>query len=391
MVMKMEKTFLGYRRENGRVGVRNHVLILPLDDISNAACEAVANNIKGTLAIPHPYGRLQFGADLELTFRTLIGTGCNPNVAAVVVIGIEPNWTGKVVEGIAQTGKPVAGFSIEQNGDINTIAKASRKAKEFVQWATEVQREECPVSELWVAVKCGESDTTSGLASNPTVGNFIDKMDAWGATTCFGETSEITGAEQVVCQRAISPEIGEKFLQTWQHYNEFILENKTNDLSDSQPTKGNIEGGLTTIEEKAFGNVQKIGKKTKFIDVLEPAETPSRGSGLYFMDTSSAAAECVTLQAAAGFVVHLFPTGQGNVIGNPIIPVLKLTANPRTVRTMGEHVDLDVSGILRKELTMDMAGDALIHETLRICNGRYTAAEALGHREFVITKLYRSA
>ena len=389
--MKTEKTFLGYRRENGRVGVRNHVLILPLDDISNAACEAVANNIKGTLAIPHPYGRLQFGADLELTFRTLIGTGCNPNVAAVVVIGIEPNWTGKVVEGIAQTGKPVAGFSIEQNGDINTIAKASRKAKEFVQWATEVQREECPVSELWVAVKCGESDTTSGLASNPTVGNFIDKMDAWGATTCFGETSEITGAEQVVCQRAISPEIGEKFLQTWQHYNEFILENKTNDLSDSQPTKGNIEGGLTTIEEKAFGNVQKIGKKTKFIDVLEPAETPSKGSGLYFMDTSSAAAECVTLQAAAGFVVHLFPTGQGNVIGNPIIPVLKLTANPRTVRTMGEHVDLDVSGILRKELTMDMAGDALIHETLRICNGRYTAAEALGHREFVITKLYRSA
>ena len=389
--MKTEKTFLGYRRENGRVGVRNHVLILPLDDISNAACEAVANNIKGTLAIPHPYGRLQFGADLELTFRTLIGTGCNPNVAAVVVIGIEPNWTGKVVEGIAQTGKPVAGFSIEQNGDINTIAKASRKAKEFVQWATEVQREECPVSELWVAVKCGESDTTSGLASNPTVGNFIDKMDAWGATTCFGETSEITGAEQVVCQRAISPEIGEKFLQTWQHYNEFILENKTNDLSDSQPTKGNIEGGLTTIEEKAFGNVQKIGKKTKFIDVLEPAETPNRGSGLYFMDTSSAAAECVTLQAAAGFVVHLFPTGQGNVIGNPIIPVLKLTANPRTVRTMGEHVDLDVSGILRKELTMDMAGDALIHETLRICNGRYTAAEALGHREFVITKLYRSA
>ncbi len=386
-----KKTFLGYRRENGRVGIRNHVVILPLDDISNAACEAVANNIKGTLGIPHSYGRLQFGEDLELHFRTLIGTGCNPNVAAVVVIGIEPGWTGRVVEGIAKTGKPVAGFSIEQNGDIQTIADASRKAKEFSQWASELQREECDVSELWVSVKCGESDTTSGLASNPTVGNFIDKMNEWGATTCFGETSEITGAEEVVVERAINPEIGKKFHKTWSDYNDFILDCKTNDLSESQPTKGNIEGGLTTIEEKAFGNVQKIGKKTQYVDVLAPAEEPAAGPGLYFMDTSSAAAECVTLQAAGGFVVHLFPTGQGNIIGNPIEPVVKLTANPRTVRTMGEHVDLDVSGILRREMNLDEAGDALIDITLRTCSGRLTAAEALGHREFVLTKLHRSA
>jgi (2R)-sulfolactate sulfo-lyase subunit beta len=148
---------------------------------------------------------------------------------------------------------------------------------------------------------------------------------------------------------------------------------------------------LTTIEEKAFGNLQKIGKRTKYIDVLEPAEAPSKGGGLYFMDTSSAAAECVTLQAAAGFVVHLFPTGQGNVIGNPIEPVIKLTANPKTARTMGEHIDLDVSGILRREMTLDEAGDALIDITIRTCNGRLTAAESLGHREFVMTKLYRSA
>jgi (2R)-sulfolactate sulfo-lyase subunit beta len=172
---------------------------------------------------------------------------------------------------------------------------------------------------------------------------------------------------------------------------EVIEPNKTSDLSDSQPTKGNIAGGLTTIEEKAFGNLQKIGKVAKFIDVLEPAEAPEKGPGLYFMDTSSAAAECVTLQAAAGFVVHLFPTGQGNVIGNPIEPVIKLTANPMTVRTMSEHIDVDVSGILRREMTMDEAGDKLIECTLRTCNGRLTAAEALGHREYVMTKLYRSA
>lgn len=385
------QSFWAYRRENGRAGVRNHVIILPLDDLSNAACEAVANNIKGTLALPHAYGRLQFGEDLELFFRTLIGIGSNPNVAACVVIGIEPGWTNRIVEGVAKTGKPVAGFSIEGNGDISTIAAASRRAQEFVQWASELRREECSINDLFVSVKCGESDTTSGLASNPTVGNLIDKLDPLGVTTCFGETSEITGAEQICKERAATPEVGEKFMRTWNAYNDVIEQFKTDDLSESQPTKGNIAGGLTTIEEKAFGNLQKIGKRTKYIDVLEPAQAPSKGGGLYFMDTSSAAAECVTLQAAAGFVVHLFPTGQGNVIGNPIEPVIKLTGNPKTARTMGEHIDLDVSGILRREMTLDVAGDALIDITIRTCNGRLTAAESLGHREFVMTKLYRSA
>jgi len=390
--MIRNRSLWAYRRENGRVGIRNHVVILPLDDISNAACEAVGNNIKGTLAIPHPYGRLQFGADLDLHFRTLIGTGCNPNVAAVVVIGIEPGWTQRVVDGIAETGKPVAGFAIEQNGDIRTIDSASRKAKEYVHWATERRREECDLSELWVSVKCGESDTTSGLASNPTVGNAIDKLDSLGATTCFGETSELTGAEQECKARAKTPDVGEKFMNVFKAYMDEVIEpHKTSDLSESQPTKGNIEGGLTTIEEKAFGNLEKIGKKAKYIDVLEPAEVPSKGPGLYFMDTSSAAAECVTLQAAAEFVVHLFPTGQGNIVGNPIEPVIKLTANPRTVRTMGEHIDLDVSGILRREMDLDEAGNALIDLTVRTGNGRMTAAEVLGHREFVLTKLYRSA
>ena len=383
--------FQGYRRENGRVGIRNHVVVLPLDDLSNAACEAVAHNIKGTLAIPHAYGRLQFGEDLELFFRTLIGTGANPNVAACVVIGIEPQWTARVVDGIARTGKPVEGFAIEGNGDLNTIAAASRKAMDFLQWASEKQRETCSIADLFISTKCGESDTTSGLASCPTVGSLIDKLDPLGVTTCFGETSELTGAEQVCASRAANDAVRDKFMQVFDAYQEVIERHKTSDLSESQPTKGNIAGGLTTIEEKAFGNLQKIGRKTKFIDVLKPAEAPAKGAGLYYMDTSSAAAECVTLQAAAGFVVHLFPTGQGNVIGNPIEPVIKLTANPKTARTMSEHIDLDVSGILRREMTLDQAGDLLINTVIRTCNGRLTCAEALGHREFVLTKLYQSA
>src|SRR5487761_2701173 len=343
--------FWGYKRENGRIGVRNHVIILPVDDLSNAACEAVANNIKGAMALPHPYGRLQFGADLDLHFRTLIGTGSNPNVAAVVVIGIEPEWTKRVVDGIAKTGKPVVGFGIEQHGDHDTIMRASKAAKEYVQWASELRREERPLKDLWVSTKCGESDTTSGCRT---------------------------------------PKVKKEFMTMFDRYQEVIDRHKTSDLMDYQPTKDNILGGLTTIEEKALGNIQKIGRKCLVDGVLDKAEVPS-GPGLWFMDSSSAAAEMVTLVAAAGFVVHLFPTGQGNVIGNPILPVIKLSANPRTVRTMSEHIDVDVSGLLRREMTPDEAGDALLDCMFRTCNGRLTAAEALGHREFVLTRLYESA
>ena len=384
------KTFWGYRRENGRVGVRNHVIILPVDDISNAACEAVANNVKGTMAIPHPYGRLQFGADLDLHFKTLIGTGCNPNVAAVIVIGIEEGWAKKVVDGIAATGKPVMGFGIELHGDHDTIMRASRQAKIFVQQASERRREECPLKDLWVSTKCGESDTTSGCAGNPSVGDAFDKLYDQGVTLLFGETTEITGGEHLVVQRCRTPRIAEQFMAMFNRYQEVIDRHKTSDLSDSQPTKGNIAGGLTTIEEKALGNIQKIGKKCVVDGVLDKADAPT-GPGLWFMDSSSAAAEMVTLVAAAGFVVHLFPTGQGNIIGNPILPVIKIGGNPRTIRTMGEHIDVDVSGILRRELTMDQAGDLVLDMAFRTANGRLTAAEALGHREFVLTRLYESA
>lgn len=381
----------GYRRKNGRVGVRNHVIVMPLDDISNAAAEGVARNIAGAEALPHAYGRLQFGEDLKLFFRTMIGSGANPNVAAVVVIGIEPDWTNRIVEGIAETGKPVTGFSIEGTGDLKTIEAASRKAKEYVQWASERVREECLISDLWIATKCGESDTTSGLAANPTVGNAFDKLHEMNATLCFGETTEITGAEHVCASRAASPEVAEKFMKVFNDYQDLIASSKDGNLLESQPSKGNIHGGLSTIEEKAYGNLEKIGKKTVYIDVLEPAESPAKGPGLYFMDTSSAAAECLTLQAAAGYVLHCFPTGQGNVVGNALMPVIKLSANPKTCRTMSEHIDLDVSGLLQREINLDKAGDMLLEKIRRTSNGLLSATEVLMHREFVLTKLYRSA
>lgn len=384
----METKILGYRRENGRIGIRNHVVILPVDDLSNAACQAVANNVAGTLALPHPYGRIQFGADLDLHFATLIGAGSNPNVAAVVVIGIEPNWAKKIADGVAKTGKPVAYFGIEGHGDLKTIEMASRKAQEFVQYATSLEKVEADLKDLVVSFKCGESDTTSGLAGNPTAGVVGDRLVALGGTVIFGETPETTGAEHILAKHFATPELSEKYLRVHREYME-LIESKGADLLGTQPTQGNIAGGLTTIEEKALGNIQKAGK-SPIIGVLAPCEEPTK-PGRYFMDTSSAAAECITVMMAAGATLHVFITGQGNIVGNPIEPVVKMSANPNTCEYMAEHIDVDISGVLSRELTLEQAADKVMDSIVKTARGRFTDAEALNHKEFVLTRLYPSA
>lgn len=388
--MLERSTFRGYRRPDGRVGIRNHVIVLPVDDISNRAAEGVAASVSGTLALPHAYGRLQFGADLDLLFRTLIGTGRNPNVAAVVVIGIEPQWTERVVSGIAASGKPVAGFSIVGLGDLDVVALASKCAQKFVQDASELERTECELSELVVSAKCGESDTTTGLAANPAVGWVFDHLNEQNATLIFGETAELTGGETIVAARCVNTEVRTKFLETHAAYDQEIIRHKSNDLIESNPTAGNIRGGITTIEEKAMGALTKIGRQARIIGVVDTAEAPT-GPGLWFMDSSGAGAEMLTACAAAGAAVHLFTTGQGNVVGNPILPVIKITGNPKTARTMASHIDVDVSGILQRSITLDEAGAAIVAKMVRTCSGRLTAAEALGHREFVMTRLFRTA
>jgi (2R)-sulfolactate sulfo-lyase subunit beta len=378
----------GYRRPDGRAGVRNHVVILPVDDLSNAVCENVARVVPGTLALPHHYGRLQYGEDLDLTFRTLIGSGANPNVAAAVVIGIEPNWTHRVAEGVARSGKPVESYSIERFGDLRTLAAAARTAQQLLQDASELRREPVERREVLISIKCGESDTTTGLGSCPTVAQVVDRHVAGGGTVIFGETSELTGGEQLIADRCATPEVRARFQAMYDGYIREIEASAAN-LLGSQPTQGNIRGGLSTIEEKALGNIAKTGT-APVVDALGPAETPVR-PGLNFMDSSSAAAEFITLMGAAGAAVHLFPTGQGNIIGNPLVPVVKVTANPLTARTMSEHVDLDVSGLLWRQYTLREAGEQLLALVDRVIDGRLTCAEALGHREFVLTKLYRSA
>ena len=383
-----EQYVTGYRRPDGRAGIRNHVVILPVDDLSNAVCESVARAIPGTLALPHAYGRLQYGEDLELTFRTLAGIGANPNVAAAVVIGIEPNWTNRIVEGIARTGKPVEGFSIERFGDLKILSAVARVAQHMLQDASELQREPIEREELTISIKCGESDTTTGLGSCPTVSQVLDRHVNSGGTVIFGETSELTGGEHLIAARCTDGWVRTSFQAMYDAYIEEIESSGAN-LLGSQPTQGNIRGGLSTIEEKALGNIAKTGT-VPVVDALEPAIAPTR-KGLNFMDSSSAAGEFITLMGAAGAVIHLFPTGQGNIVGNPIVPVIKITANPLTAGTMAEHIDLDVSGLLRREYNLQEAGNRLMALIDRTINGRITCAESLGHREFIITKLYRSA
>ncbi|RIH81497.1 (2R)-sulfolactate sulfo-lyase subunit beta [Calidithermus terrae] len=379
----------GYRRPNGAVGVRNHVVVLPVDDLSNAAAEGVARLINGSVALPHPYGRLQFGEDLELTFRTLSGHGANPNVYGVVVIGIEPKWTERVAEGIAKTGKPVEVFSVERHGDLNTINAASRAAYRLVQEASEVRREPISPSELVLSIKCGESDPTLGLAGNPAQGRAVDRLVDLGASVIFGETSELTGGEHLIAERCATPALKKKFQAVYSAYIRMI-EDQGVDLLGSQPTEGNIRGGLSTIEEKALGNIQKTGSRP-VSGVIGYAEPVKPGQGLVFMNSSSAGAEHVTLCAAAGSVLHFFTTGQGNVVGHPLIPVIKVSPNPITCSTMSEHIDVPLPDLLVGEIGLDEAADRIMNVFERTVNGRLTAAELLRHNEFVITKLYPSA
>jgi (2R)-sulfolactate sulfo-lyase subunit beta len=383
-----QRGLTGYRRPDGRVGIRNHTVVLPVDDLSNTAAEGVARLIPGVMALPHGFGRLQFGDDLELTFRTLIGVGANPNVSSVVVIGIEPNWTDRVVDGIAKTGKRVHGLSIEGRGDLNVIEEGSRVAQTFLQDASELVREPVERSEILITMKDGESDTTTGLGSNRVTAHLVERWVADGGTVIFGETSELTGGEHLLAQRCVDDDVRAKFQRLYDDYIAMIEATGAN-LLGSQPTQGNIAGGLSTIEEKALGNIVKMGK-LPITGALEAGEAPVR-AGLHFMDTSSAAAECVTLMTAGGGVLNLFPTGQGNVIGNPVQPVVKITANPKTATAMADHIDVDCSDVLSRTATVAEAGERLIELVERTINGRLTAAEALGHREFTFTKLYRSA
>lgn len=379
---------LGYKREDGSVGVRNHVALIGMDHAGYPVVEGVNKLIRGTEAVSHQYGRLQYGKDLDLTFETLIGTGCNPNVAAAVVVGIEPNWAGRVAEEIERrTKKPVRTVHVVGKGTIAAMEEAANHARELVSWASEWKREPCKLSDMIIATKCGASDTTSGIAANPVIGDVGRRIVDMNGTFIFGETTELAGGENLIASRFETEEEREKFMKMFNDYVGFAKSQGV-DIIGSQPTEENIAGGLTTIEEKAMGNIQKVPDRP-IKGALDLAEKP-KGRGLWFMDSSSSAQEQVTLCAAAGASIHLFSTGQGNTVGNQIVPTIKVTGNPHTAKSMWVNIDVDVSDITKGKIPVEKGGDMLYDFMLKVSEGKLTAAEILKHDNFTINRLYPS-
>jgi altronate dehydratase large subunit len=375
----------GYVRPNGKVGVRNHVLVIPTVVCSAETAVRIADSVEGAVTIYNQHGCCQLPYDVELVERALIGYGKNPNVAAVLVVGLgcESVNIHRVADRIASTGKPVETVIIQEaGGTLKTIERGVSIVKEFVQEAAKIKREEVDISEIIASAECGGSDATSGLVANPVVGYAIDKLIDLGGTAIFSETTEVIGAEHLLARRAASKEVADKLLAVIRRLEDF-LKSQGMDIRGSQPTPGNIAGGITTLEEKSLGAIIKAGTRV-LQGVLEYGEEPT-GKGLYFMDTPGQDIESITGMVAGGAVLVLFTTGRGTPTGCPIAPVIKVTGNPYTYEKMKDNIDFYAAVIEGKE-TVKEAGERLFNEMIEVINGKPTKSEALKHREFGIYK-----
>jgi altronate dehydratase large subunit len=377
----------GYLRPDGKVGVRNYVAVIPSSVCASEVAVRIASNVEGVVAIPNQHGCCQIGADLQLTSQTLIGLGKNPNVAAALIVGLgcEGVPTEKVAEEISRTGKKVEFIIIQEcGGTLRAIEKGTRIVRQMAQEVAKLKRQEVDISNLILAVECGGSDTTSGLASNPVAGYVSDKLIELGGTAMFSETTEIIGAEHLLAKRAISKEVADKLLNIVRKCEE-KAKTMGVDMRGGQPTPGNIEGGITSIEEKSLGCIYKGGTKP-LQGVLEYGEIPA-GRGLYVMDTPGQDIESITGMTAGGAQIVIFTTGRGTPTGAPIAPVIKVTANPKTYKMMEDNIDFNASAIVEGAETIKEVGEKLFNEIIEVVNGKPTKAEVLKHREFGIYKL----
>ena len=380
----MSTEFLGYRRENGLVGVRNVVVVLSAMDNTNPSAERIASMVSGTAVLMTPFGRSQIGADFEVTLRTLAGIASHPNVAAVLVLSLSLASGEELARRVRESGKPVEVLGLQESGSAMAMTmEGVRIAARLVLQASGLQREPCPVSELTVAVECGGSDTTSGLASNPAVGRFSDRLVDSGGTIILSEPAEFMGAEHLLAERAVNPEDGKKIHDMVRWFEDEAKRNGV-DMRGTNPTPDNIEGGLTTLEEKSLGAIAKGGTRP-IVEVIEYSEPPSR-QGLVIMNTPSAACESMTGLAAGGAQIIIFSTGRGNAIGAPIAPTVKVTGNPNTARTMGENIDVDVSGILTAGQDLDTAGDRVWQRVVKVAGGMLTACEVLNEQQLSVSR-----
>lgn len=356
-------TFTGWRRANGRVGIRNHVVLLSLDSGSDAVAATLSARVPGLTLVGSRFGA---SAQRDLHLRTLIGTGSNPNVASVTILATDVAEPSPIMEGIARSGQEVDAFRVDAGQDLIGHLQAR------VQSAAQQQQVRASVSDLWISTKCEQSDATTSLASCPTVGSMFDRLIACGACGVLGETPELVGLTALVASRAADPAVAAK----WTRVRQARIDRRADErrAGREQPTAENIAHGITTIEEKSLGSFAKAGRDHPILDVLGPAEAPSAQAGLHLMDTSSET-DCIDHMVAAGFVVHVHASGVAGPVDHPIVPVLQINGNPFSVADAPELIDIDVSGILKGTLTVEQAADNLIGALCRAASGTLTIAE----------------
>ena len=382
--------FMGYKRSEGRAGIRNHVLILPTCACGSESSRIVASQVRGAVNIVFNTGCSDVAANTAMSQKILTGFACNPNVYGVVIIGLGCETVPHKVlrEKIeAMTKKPVVSFGIqEEGGTLKTIEKATRAARIMAAEAGMQQKEPCDISELLLGIECGGSDATSGIASNPAVGNVSDRLVDLGASTIMSESIEWIGGEHVLARRAATPEIHNQIIKVCEDYEKHLLA-AGQDCRAGQPTPGNKDGGLSTIDEKSLGCIFKGGTRP-IVEVLEQAERPTK-QGAIVMDTAGYDISSVTSMVAAGCNAVIFTTGRGTPTGNAIAPVLKVTANEHTYQWMEDNMDVDLSAIIRGEMTIPESGEMLLGEMEKILNGKLTKAEAYGFSDIAVDHVCR--
>lgn len=373
--------FMGYRREDGSTGIRNKILILPTVSCSSETARLISSQVAGTATFYNHTGCGQVGKDAQRTIDVLIGLGQNPNIYGVVVVGLgcETAQSNIIAEGIRKSKKPVKTVVIqEEGGTLKAALKGVQYALEMVQSASRQEREECDVSELIVALECGGSDPTSGMASNPAVGAASDIVVQNGGTAILSETTEFIGAEHLLAARSVNSCVGNEVLKIVKNLEDSV-KNMGADLRGGNPAPGNIKGGITTIEEKSLGCIYKGGTSC-VTEVIEYGARPSK-KGLVVMDSPGFDIDSVVGMVASGAQICVFTTGRGTPAGNPIVPVIKVTGNPITFENMKDNMDINAGAILEGEATIQDMGKEIFEEITKVSSGSMTKAEVFGFSE----------
>lgn len=382
--------FSGYHRPDGRVGIRNHVLILPTCACASESCRIVASQVKGSVNVVINTGCSDVAGNTEMTQRILRGFACNGNVYGIIIIGLGCETVGhqQLKEEIRKlTDKPVESFGIQEiGGTVDTIAAAVKAARTMVARASQLQKEECDISELLMGIECGGSDATSGIISNPAVGELSDRVIELGGSTMMSETIEFIGGEHILARRGATDEIHNEIISICKAYEEH-LKLAGQDCRAGQPTPGNKAGGLSTLEEKSLGCIRKGGTKP-VVEVLQEGMRPTQ-KGAIIMDTPGYDIASVTSMVAGGCQVIVFTTGRGTPTGNALAPVIKVCGNPQTCEKMKDNIDEDLSTVVTRGKTIEQAADQLFEGLMDVCNGKMTKAEIFGFSDIAVDHICR--